>query len=316
MPELIVTSITDVAAGIREYELADADGQPLGPWTPGAHIDVHLPIHEARPINEIRHYSLCSDPEDLGSYRIAVLRVEPPLGRGGSCWIHDNVKVGDQLGTSEPRNAFHLPEAERYLLLAGGVGITPIASMVRELHRRRADWQLVYGARTREHMAYADELLELAPERVQLIPQDQLGIVPLNDVLAYDPGLTVLCCGPTPMMDATAELCAGWPDGSLHMERFSAAPVEGGQAFEVELAQSGLTLTIGPDTSILEAMFDAGLNPDCSCEQGICGTCETAVIAGEVDHRDDLLTEAERATNSTMMICVSRARGARLVLDC
>jgi ferredoxin-NADP reductase len=311
---LSVAAVTDVAAGVRAFELMDPDAAQLAPWAPGAHVDVTLPT------GEVRQYSLCSDPEDLRSYRIAVLRVELPTGRGGSCWLHDQVSAGDLLEVGEPRNTFELPVAGEYLLLAGGIGITPLAAMARSLHRRGADWRLVYGARSRDAMALVDELMALDPARVELVPQDELGILELDRLLVHRPGQAVMCCGPAPMLDAVTERCAGWPDDAVHIERFTASPAStaagGDRAFDVELARSGLRLRVAADQTLLDAMRGAGLDPPCSCEQGICGTCETAVLAGQVDHRDQLLTDTERASNHTMMLCVSRAADDFLILDC
>jgi ferredoxin-NADP reductase len=314
MALLRISRISPAADGVFVFELADPSGRPLASWTPGAHVDVTLPR------GMTRQYSLCSDPQDRTAYRIAVLRVETPHGRGGSCWMHDNLSVGDLLHVGSPRNTFPLPEAGRYLLLAGGIGITPVAAMAYELHRRNRDWSLVYGARRRSAMALADELLDLDAERVRLMPQDELGLPPLEQLLEHRPGLAVLACGPEPMLQEVAKLCADWPAGSLHTERFSPAPcITGGRAdhaFVVELARSGLRLRVEPTQSVLDAMRAAGLNPPSSCEHGVCGTCETGVLSGQVEHRDHLLTEAERGTNQTMMLCVSRAAGQLLVLDC
>lgn len=310
MRRLRVVAIDDVAEGVKSFTLVSPDGTALEPWTPGAHLDVMLAG------GELRQYSLCSDPDDLGHYRIAVLRVALPGGRGGSCWLHDHVAVGDELEVGAPRNAFRLPQASRYLLLAGGIGITPLASMAHALQRRGAEWRLVYGARARAAMALADELQSLAPACVELVAQDERGLPVLEELLTDEPGLAVMCCGPAPMLDAVAAHCEGWSAASVHVERFAAAAAGAEEdAFEVELARSGLHLRVERGQTLLEALRLAGVDHPCSCEQGICGTCEAVVLSGAVDHRDQLLTDDERATNALMMVCVSRAAGSELVLD-
>lgn|SRR5579875_460889 len=311
MRRLQVAAIGRVADGVKSFTLVAPDGATLEPWTPGAHLDVTLAG------GGTRQYSLCSDPQDLTHYRVCVLRVGLPTGRGGSCWLHDHVAVGDELAVGGPRNTFALPQASRYLLLAGGIGITPLAPMAVELDRRDADWQLVYGARSRDAMALAAELAELSSDRVELVPEDERGLPVLADWLADDPGLAVMCCGPAAMLDAVTAYCADWSHASLHFERFTATAtaVDDAGAFEVELARRGLHLRVASDQSLLEALQLAGVDHPCSCEQGICGTCEVGVLAGAVDHRDQLLTEEEQRTNRLMMACVSRAAGPRLVLD-
>ena len=183
MRRLRVEAVHDAADGVKSFTLVAPDGAALEPWAPGAHLDVALAG------GGVRQYSLCSDPEDLTHYRIAVLRVGLPAGRGGSCWLHDHVAAGDELEIGEPRNTFSLPDASRYTLLAGGIGITPLAPMAVELDRRGADWRLVYGARSRAGMALAGELKTLAAERVELIPQDERGLPVLGEWLEDEPGL-------------------------------------------------------------------------------------------------------------------------------
>lgn len=270
-----------------------AGSRELPSWEPGAHIDLHLPG------GLVRQYSLCGL---AGMWRVAVLR--EPDGRGGSAAVHDLVAVGDTLTASEPRNHFPLVAAERYLFLAGGIGITPILPMVASVARRGVPWHLAYGGRS---MAFRDEL---PAEHVTLYEGR-----PLDLDFSVAEGTAVYCCGPASLLAAVEERSADWPVGALHIERFK--PLAGGAAesFEVELASSGRTLTVPADRSVLATLRAAGLSVLSSCEEGTCGTCETGVLDGVPDHRDTVLTPAEREVGDIMMICVSRARTARLVLD-
>jgi ferredoxin-NADP reductase len=309
--ELVVAERGDAAEGVVTLVLRDPSGDPLPPWEPGAHVDLVLTAELTR------QYSLCGDPADRGAWRIAVLR--EPDGRGGSAFVHEKLLPGATVPVRGPRNHFALVPAPRYLFLAGGVGITPIAAMVGAAAAAGADWQLVYGGRSAATMAFAAELRAAYGERVQLRPQDEHGLLDLDALLAAPtPGTLVYCCGPTPLLDAVERRCAGWPPGTLHVERFApkevGAPVLAG-AFEVELAQSGVTVTVPPDRSVLDALEDAGAAPLSSCREGTCGTCETAVLSGVVDHRDSLLTDDERGAHDTMFPCVSRAACPKLVLD-
>ncbi|UUN25153.1 PDR/VanB family oxidoreductase [Streptomyces sp. FIT100] len=304
---LTVHRMTWEADGVLSVELVHPDGKPLPAWTPGAHIDVHVG-------GVIRQYSLCGDPRDAGTYRIGVL--DEPASRGGSRYVHTQLRPGRSLTVSEPRNHFALEDAAGYLFVAGGIGITPLLAMAREAARRGAGWRMVYGGRSRASMAFTGELAGLDGE-VGLVPQDEHGHLDLDAALAELAGDTlVYCCGPEPLLAAVEARC---PTGQLRLERFAAPVVERGgdadAAFEVECRTSGLTLTVGPGTSILEAAEDAGLSVDSSCRDGICGSCETQVLAGTPDHRDFLLSEAEHSASATMMICVSRCASGRLVLD-
>jgi ferredoxin-NADP reductase len=287
--EVIVAAKEVVADGIVALTL---HGTSLPPWTPGAHIDL-----EARS-GLVRQYSLCGTPGDP-SWRVAVLR--EPDGRGGSAYVHDVLGVGDRVRVSEPRNTFPLAPASRYLFIAGGVGITPILPMIAAVGD--ADWRLLYGGRTRESMAFLPTLAEYG-DRVCARP----GLIDLSEV---DSGATVYCCGPEPLLAAVEARC---DPARLHVERFTPRPVNG-SSFEVELAQSGRVVAVPGDRSILSALLDAGVEVLSSCQEGTCGTCETDVLGGTPEHHDSLLTEEERAAGETMMICVSRSAGGRLVLD-
>ncbi len=313
---LAVAARTFAADDVVSLTLRRPDGGMLPAWTPGAHIDVLLAGADGENGELIRQYSLCGDPAARDSWQIAVLR--EPQGRGGSAYVHDHLGEGAAVRVRGPRNNFPLRPAARHLFIAGGVGITPILPMVEAAEAAGADWRLLYGGRTRTSMAFLDRL---APhgDRVLVRPQDEYGLLDLAAHLGVpEEGTLVHACGPEPLLQAVQEHCGDWPPGTLGVERF--APVrtdETGQAeaFEVELARSGLTLTVPADRSVLETVEQAGVAVDFSCREGTCGTCETDVLDGKPDHRDSLLTEDERAACDTMLICVSRSCGTRLVLD-
>lgn len=299
-----------VADGVVSLTLAHPDGVRLPDWTPGAHIDVVLPDGTAR------QYSLCGDRWDPYSYRIAVLRV--PEGRGGSAYVHDRLALGARVGVGGPRNHFPLVPAERYLFIAGGIGITPLLSMLRQAEMTGADWQLLYGGRSRASMAFREELTDGHGRRVQVAPQDECGLLDLAAWLSEPaPGTKVYCCGPAPLLAAVERACAGWPPYSLRTERFTAAAADPVRRapFQVELRRSGQTVTVTRETSVLQAVRQAGVEVLSSCEQGSCGTCLTPVLEGTPDHRDSVLADHERVANDCMLPCVSRSRSARLVLD-
>lgn len=308
MNRLAVSRRETAADGVVVLDLRDPSGAGLPAWTPGAHIDV------SPAEGVVRQYSLCGDPADRAVWRIAVLR--EPDGRGGSQAVHDKIQEGDLVDVGGPRNHFPLVAAPRYLFVAGGIGITPLLPMVAAATAAGADWRLHYGGRSRASMAFREELCSAYGGRVFVHPQDETGLLDLDAILADEPADTpVYCCGPEPLLRAVEQRCADRP---LHVERF--APKEQGEpvrqeSFEVELARAGRTLTVPPGRSILRVVEDAGIPLLWSCTEGTCGTCETAVLDGRVDHRDSLLTPEERAANDTMFICVSRAAGPRLILD-
>ncbi|MEV4050315.1 PDR/VanB family oxidoreductase [Amycolatopsis sp. NPDC049688] len=301
--DLLVDRKEVLADGVVALTLRSPGGGSLPPWEPGAHIDLVLP-------GFVRQYSLCGDPADASAYRVAVLR--ETAGRGGSAYVHDSLLAGDRVRVEGPRNHFPLVAAERYLFLAGGIGITPILPMLDEVARAGRPWQLVYGGRTRSSMAFTSEL-SVHGDRVSFRPQDEHGLLDLPALLASaGPETAVYCCGPEPLLAAVEAL--GPPD--LHVERFTAQPDTGPRtAFEVELAGSGRVLPVPADRSILEVVEEAGVPVLSSCREGTCGTCETGVLGGEPDHRDSVLTAEERLENEVMMLCVSRACSPRLVLD-
>lgn len=312
--DLVVLQKEVIAEAVVRLTLGRPDGGALPAWEPGAHIDLHLGPDRSL----VRQYSLCSSPDRCDRYEVAALR--EPESRGGSAYIADRLEPGDTVPVSAPRNNFPLVPSQRYRFVAGGIGITPILPMIAAVESTGADWSLLYGGRARGSMAFADELVERWGERVSVRPQDEYGLLDLTGLLASPtPGTAIYCCGPGPLLDAVQAASAPWPSGSLHIERF--APAEptatGGEdeGFEVEFARSGVTLQVAADQSIMEAAEEAGIPIVYSCEEGTCGSCELAVLAGEPDHRDFVLNDAERAAGKTMMICVSRARSSKLVLN-
>ncbi|MFG1708069.1 PDR/VanB family oxidoreductase [Nonomuraea sp. M3C6] len=300
-----------VADGVILLTFRSTGGEEFPRWTPGAHVDLVL-----RP-DLVRQYSLCGDPADRSVLRIAVLR--EPDGRGGSRHVHDELRPGSRVRIRGPRNHFPLVASPRYLFIAGGIGITPILPMLAAAERSGADWRLVYGGRLRASMAFHEHLVRTYGDRVSVCPQDEVGLLDLDTLLAEpDPHTKIYCCGPEPLLAAVEERSARWPRGALHVERFAPkADAGAGRTgwFEVELARSGKILPVPPDKSILKVVEESGTEVLSSCQEGTCGTCETPVLSGVPDHRDSILTQEERAAGDLMMICVSRAASARLVLD-
>lgn len=314
---LRVAERTEAADGVVVVRLAGTG--PLPDWEPGAHLDVVLPS------GTVRQYSLCGAPAEAalpggGTYTFATRLIED--GRGGSREVHEALTVGTTVEVRGPRNRFALVDCHAYVFLAGGIGITPILPMVRQAESEGVPWRLVYAGRSRASMPFLDEVEKLAgaaADRVTVVAEDEAGRPDVAALLAgAPPHAAVYCCGPQPLMDAVAALLPQGADGlTLHTERFAPAepaPAGADAPFEVELRRTGRTVHVAADTSVLRAIREQAL-PDLpySCEQGFCGTCQQRVVAGEVDHRDELLTDAER--DDSLLICVSRARGASLVLD-
>ncbi|AQA06575.1 oxidoreductase [Mycobacterium sp. MS1601] len=304
-----VTATRWEAHRVTSFELAPVDGQNLPPWSPGAHIDVRLPS------GTVRQYSLCGDLANRQAYRIAVL--ELPQGRGGSLEVHRELRAGTVLTIGAPRSNFALVDADRYVFVAGGIGITPLLPMIQHVAERGIKWELFYGARSREHFAF---LGRLGNDSVHLVAQDTDGLIDLEQVVAESVGAALYCCGPRPLMDAlSARMLREHRTADLHIEHFGATAVPSGDVaqdgFDLELARSGVVVTVPAGQSVLEAVRGAGVDHPSSCEMGFCGTCEARVLSGAVDHRDELLTEEEKARGTTMLICVSRAAGERLALD-
>ena len=305
--ELVVDRRETAADGVLVLAFRHPLGEELPAWEPGAHIDVLL-----GPDLE-RQYSLCGDPADRSVWRIAVLH--EPEGRGGSAYIHGQLGEGDKVRVRGPRNHFALQPAARYRFVAGGIGITPILTMIAAAEAAGAQWTLLYGGRTRQSIAFTEELARYGDDRVRIAPQDETGLLDLDAEFAdLPPDTLVYCCGPGPLLDAVEERC---PTGQLHLERFAPKVQETGPdgEFEVVLERSGQTLTVLPNVSVLETVQTAGVDVLYSCSEGTCGSCETDVLDGTPEHRDSVLSDAERETGKTMMLCVSRCQGKRLVLD-
>ncbi|WP_454644866.1 PDR/VanB family oxidoreductase [Bradyrhizobium liaoningense] len=313
LQELRVKRIGYEAESINSYELVLPAGGDLAPFTAGSHIDLHLKN------GMIRSYSLVNDQSERHRYVIAVNK--DAAGRGGSSFVHDSFKAGDIVTVSMPRNNFALREdAESSLLIAGGVGITPLMSMIRRLQQLRRPWKLSYAARTRRATAFLDELGAIGPDaQLHVHFDDEHGGRPLDlaAIVGNAPASAHLyCCGPVPMLEAFEKATAGRPAGHVHVEYFQAkqAPaVDGG--FEVRLARSNRTIPVEPGKTILNAVLDAGVMANYSCSEGVCGTCETRVIEGIPDHRDLFLSPEEQAANKTIMICCSGSKSSTLVLD-
>lgn len=305
-----ISDIRVEAAGVKSFLLEAADGADLPAWTPGAHVDLAL----APGMN--RQYSLCGDGDDRQGLRFAVLR--EPQSRGGSAMLHEQVKAGDPMQVLAVRNNFPMVEAQRSLLVAGGIGITPILTMVRELERQGKDWRLLYGGRSRASMAFLDELERLGG-KVIVYPQDEFGLLDLADFLGpAEPGKVAYCCGPEPLIKAVEAYCANWPEEALRIERFrpkEQEPHGADTAFEVELKRSGKVVTVPADRTIADVLEEAGVHIPRSCNEGTCGTCLTKVVEGLPDHRDSFLRPRQREKNAHILVCCSRSHTPRLVLD-
>ena len=301
--------ITWEAEGVISLELAALDGTALPAFTPGAHIDLHLPD------GQIRQYSLCGDPADRSLYRIGVKAV---ANGNVSRSIHRELRVGTLLTVSSPRNNFELLASPNYLFIAGGIGITPILPMLRAATQAGAQWTLLFCIRHHEDAPFLGEAQAMGGDVV--VHSSALGTrLDVAARLADAPADTQLyCCGPQSLMDEVEAHSRHWPQGHVHFEWFAARArpedeVSGG--FEIVCTRSGVTLLVPPDQSVAQVLAGAGIHLSTSCEQGICGTCECRVLEGVVDHRDSILSTAEQESNAIMMACVSRAKTPRLVLD-
>lgn len=302
------------ARDIIVLDLVSADGAPLPVFAAGAHIDV-----EIEP-GLTRQYSLCSNPADTGSYRIGVLK--DPNSRGGSLRLHETFNEGRTVRISSPRNLFPLEEnATESVLLGGGIGITPMIAMAHALYAEGKAFHLHYCARSHETAAFLDELATAAwSDRVRFhfdAGGDTRRFDPDTDLPDPTAGAHVYTCGPTGFMEHMIQQARnrGYPETALHREFFSAEVDSTGDRFEVELARSGKTVTVQDGQSIVAALAEVGVEVEVSCEQGICGTCLCDVLEGEPDHRDSFLTDEEKADNDQIMLCCSRAKSSRLVLD-
>lgn len=304
---LVISEVTVAAENVLSLRLKAADGTALPSWKPGAHIEIDLPSGRRR------HYSLCGDPNDTRSYRIAVLRV--PTGRGGSVELHATAQAGQLITVRGPRNHFPLVASPAYLFIAGGIGITPLMAMVAWVASRGCPWKLVYAGRRRASMAFIEEVAALGTGQVDVLACDERGRPDLGAIIDAAPsGAAIYCCGPDRMLQAVQQRVVTRVDLSLHYECFTAATAAGGAAFQVQLHRSRHVLDVPENRTVLQAVRDVVPSISAGCEQGVCGACRTTILAGEADHRDALLSNAERAAGA-MLICVSRARTERLTLD-
>jgi ferredoxin-NADP reductase len=304
-----LSAIRYAAAGINCYEFTALDASVLPTFTAGAHVDIHLPN------GLVRQYSLCNPPTDRHRYVVGVKR--DINSRGGSRCVHDELRAGSVLQIGAPRNNFELREdALHTVLVAGGIGVTPIVSMVERLRAISRPFELHYSVRQREEAAF---LNVLSGPQLKLHVDAEHGGSPLPIaaiVTAAASGSHLYCCGPGPMLDAFETAAACLPGEKVHVERFSPvrpAAVAGG--FTVKLARTGGSVYVAPGNSILETLRAGGIDVPASCEQGICGTCETRVLAGAPDHRDSLLSDEEKRANNVMMVCCSGSKEDILVLD-
>jgi ferredoxin-NADP reductase len=308
--KLRVAARNELSDGVIGFRLVDPQGDQLPAWDPGAHVDVSVQ-------DGARQYSLCGDPTVKTEYRLAVLR--EPGGQGGSTWLHDSVKVGSLLEVGSPRNNFPLQPADKYIIIAGGIGITPLLPMLAAISRRGNGWHLTYGGRVETSMAFRAELVARYGDRVQIRPEDKYGLLDLDSTIGEpQEGTLIYCCGPEPLLAAVERHTANWPTGALHVERFAARPVDEpaiNRPFTVVLARSNMSVEIAADQSILDALESVGIVPLSNCLAGTCGECETTVLGGIPDHRDSLLTEAEQQANDIMYPCVSRSLSDTLTLD-
>ncbi|MDP3250494.1 MAG: PDR/VanB family oxidoreductase [Hydrogenophaga sp.] len=310
---LRIARAVDVAEGIRSFELVNPQGGPLPAFTPGAHVRLRTPA------GAVRKYSLCNDPAERDRYVIAVKR--DGAGRGGSISMVDEAREGDLLNVSEPENAFRMSRgAHSYLFIAGGIGITPILSMIRSLQEQpEAKWRLLYLSRSAAGTPFVDELGALDAGAQVRIHHDEGDPSRALDLWPWlekpQPNQHIYCCGPRPLMDAVKDMSGHWAAGRVHFESFTdgSVPRKNDHAFVVHLARSQKTVAVLVGQSILEAVRSAGCQVAASCESGTCGTCRTVLVAGDADHRDMVLMPEEHA--SQIMVCVSRAAGNDLTLD-
>lgn len=306
---LMIRSIAREAEGLWSFELVATDGAPLPDYAPGAHLDLHLPG------GLVRQYSL-TNPSDGRRYVLGVARDR--ASRGGSRWLHEQARPGDVIQASAPRNTFPLDEdAPLSVLVAGGVGVTPLLAMARRLEALGRPWRLHYAVRDRGVAAFLDQFEGMAGETALHVDADAGGLIDVAAVVAGAPAdARLYCCGPAPMIAAFEAAAAGRDPTHVRVESFvAAAPRADDGGLTVELARSNLTLHVAPDETILDAVLAAGVAAPFSCRNGVCGTCETRVLAGEPDHRDMILSEAEKQAGQSLMICCSRARSPSLTLD-
>jgi ferredoxin-NADP reductase len=300
--------------GVVSVTLRAAGGGELPRWEVGAHIDLVMRL------DLIRQYSLCGDPANASEWRIAVLREDP--GTGGSRHVHETLRPGQVIAAAGPRNNFPLVDAPSYVFVAGGIGVTPFLPMVAAVAGRDAQWHLLYGGRTRRSMAFLPELSAYG-SNVTIAPEDESGLLDLKRYIGEaEADAAIYCCGPEPLIAAVEEVCRDLGRAEPLIERFHARPgaaatvdSSADTAFDVILAGTGSRFTIEPGMTIADALDDAGVFAPTSCREGYCGICETAVLAGIPDHRDDYLTPEDREANKTMMICISRSKTAEIEIQ-
>lgn len=313
---LMISRVAEETDRIRSFQLSPVNGAELPPFQAGAHISVHLGN------GLVRQYSLANDPMVRDHYLVAVLR--EPQSRGGSAWIFDNWKTGDRIEVEPPANHFPLAMGARhYLLIAGGIGITPLLSMAHVLRREQADFNLFYCARTSEAAAFRNLLSDEGfRDRVRWVHDggDRRRSLDLASLLArYSPGTQVYVCGPASLIKGAREAGAHWPEGSIHFEYFEADHESLGDqndtAFTIRIASTGQELEVPAGRSALAVLRENGITVPKLCEEGVCGSCLTGVLEGIPDHRDRVQTEAEHRSNQYMALCCSRGKSGCLVLD-
>jgi cytochrome P450/ferredoxin-NADP reductase len=307
---LRVADITIEGEGLKRFVFESPNGRVLPRWTPGSHIDLRIGDYE-------RKYSLCGDPADESRWEVAILRDED--GRGGSKLIHDTLKINDVIKVRGPKNHFRLDESgTRYLLIAGGIGITPIMAMADRLKTLGRDYEIHYAGRSLETMAFGERLKASHGSRLHLHVKAEGRRMDLRTLTSGSAGAQIYACGPERMLGALEELSHSWPENRLHVEHFapdlSLFDPANSHAFEVELADSKLTIAVKPDHSLLETLESIGIDVPSDCREGLCGSCEVQVIEGEIDHRDKVLSAKERSSNTRMMACCSRAKGSKIAI--
>ncbi|MET3373597.1 vanillate O-demethylase ferredoxin subunit [Variovorax boronicumulans] len=315
--QLRVVGVRAEARDVMRLELADPEGRPLPAFEPGAHVVLKLPN------GAVRSYSLLNDWRERDRYVLGVGRSE--TSRGGSAYVHAELRSGAEIRCDTPANNFRLQDdAGHYVFIAGGIGITPILSMIRWCEAMGRSWQLAYAVRNRARIAFYEELAAY-DDKVRFHCDDEHGgPLPVAQCMAgLPPHAQVYCCGPAPLMQAVQACGGGLPAKALHFEWFSApaqgqapaADVPASAGFWIDLARSGQSLFVPDTQSILDVLEHHGHEVPFSCREGVCGTCETAVCGGEPDHRDYIYPESQRTALRSMLVCVSRARSERLVLD-
>jgi vanillate O-demethylase ferredoxin subunit len=306
---------TNEAVDICGFELAAVDGHMLPAFSAGSHIDVHVGD------GTVRQYSLCNNPEERHRYQIAVLR--DPKSRGGSIAMHERIKEGDVIRISEPKNHFPLAHAKRTLLFAGGIGVTPILCMAERLAQVGADFEMHYCARSRDRTAFIDRIAATPYAKQVHFHFDDGAAEQKLDLTALlaspDADTHLYVCGPGGFIEfvtGTAKQ-GGWASGNVHLEYFGAQPQDtaGDKSFEIRIASSGHTYSVPADRTVISVLEENGVFVPISCEQGVCGTCITRVLDGEIDHRDMYFTDEEKAKNDQFTPCCSRAKSGCLVLD-